>query len=76
MKKLRVLDSAILLVDKPELGLKAGDGGTVIRVYGDGEGYEVEFTTLTGQTLGVLTLTPEEVRPVEEREPLHVRQLG
>ncbi len=76
MKKLRVLDSAALLVDKPEPGLKAGDGGTVIHVYGDGEGYEVEFTTLTGQTLGVLTLTPEEVRPVEERKPLHVRQLG
>lgn len=76
MRRLKELESAVLLVDKPELGLRAGDVGTVVHVYGDGEGYEVEFTTLTGQTLGVLTLSPEEVRPVEERDLLHVRQVG
>jgi len=44
----------------------------VVHVWGDGAGYEVEFATLTGHTLGVLTLAPEEVRPVEESDLLKV----
>jgi len=76
------LDSVVLRVDKPELGLaacaqrntrfEAGDVGTVVHVWGEGAGYEVEFATLTGHTLGVLTLAPEEVRPVEESDLLKV----
>lgn len=71
---IRELDSVVLRVDKPELGLEAGDVGTVVHVWGEGEVYEVEFATLTGHTLGVLTLAPEEVRAVEEGDLLHVRR--
>lgn len=71
---IRELDSVVLRVDKPELGLEAGDVGTVVHVYGGGAGYEVEFTTLTGHPLGVLTLAPEEVRAVEKSDLLHVRR--
>lgn len=34
----------------------------------------LEAATLTGRTLGVLTLAREEVRPVEENDLLHVRR--
>lgn len=61
------LDSVVLAVDRPEWGLVAGDVGTIVHVYGADEAYEVEFTTLSGQTLAVLTLRPPEVRAVSER---------
>jgi hypothetical protein len=40
------LDSVVLAVDRPEWGLVAGDVGTIVHVYGEGEAYEVEFTTV------------------------------
>lgn len=67
------LDSVVLLVDRPESGLVQGDVGTIVHEYGEGRAYEVEFTTLTGQTLAVLTLQAEEVRAVSERDLMHVR---
>lgn len=71
---IRGLDRVALPVAKPELGLRAGDMGTV--VHARGEGYEVGFVTLTGHTLGAFTLTPEEVRPGEEGHLPHVRKSG
>ena len=41
----------MLTGDYPEYGLKQGDIGTVVLVYRDGEGYEVEFLTLDGETV-------------------------
>jgi hypothetical protein len=73
---MRELESVVLLVDQPDWGLAAGDVGTVVHVYGADEAYEVEFTTLSGQTLAVLTLRPSEVRAVTERDLMHVRLAG
>lgn len=70
---MKELDSVVLWVDKPEHGLVAGDVGAIVHVYGDGVAYEVEFTTLTGATLAVLTLRAEEVREVSERDLMHAR---
>ena len=42
------LDRVILTRDLPEKKLKAGDVGTVVLVYKNGEGFEVEFMTLGG----------------------------
>ena len=36
-------ERAILTVDLPEHHLKAGDVGTIVHVYGEGQGYEMEF---------------------------------
>ena len=47
------LDTVVLTIDLPEEGLKAGDLGAVVAVYGDGAAYEVEFVTLKGQTVSV-----------------------
>lgn len=68
-------DCVVLLQDLPEERLQAGDVGTVIHVHRDGEGYEVEFVTLTGQTVAVATLLAAQLRPVSRRDVSHVRQL-
>ena len=57
-------------------GLEAGDVGTVVHVYRDGQAYEVEFTTLDGQTAAVVTLEATQVRRVGKREITHARELA
>lgn len=56
-------------------GLVAGDVGTVVHVYPDGKAYEVEFTTLAGNTVAVATVEATSVRPVTGREITHARDL-
>jgi hypothetical protein len=56
-------------------GLEAGDVGTVVHVYKDGEAYEVEFVTLDGHTAAVVTLEALQVRPVTRRDLTHTREL-
>jgi hypothetical protein len=56
-------------------GLKAGDIGTVVHVHADGAGYEVEFMTLAGETVSVVTLLPEQLRAIARRDIAHVREL-
>lgn len=68
-------ERAILTRDIPEQGLKAGDVGTVVHVYHDGTAYEIEFFALDGRTLDVVTVEVGQVRPVDRRDMLHVREL-
>ena len=70
------LDDVILTRDVPEHGLSTGDIGTVVLVHRNEAGYEVEFTALDGETIAVLTLFPEQVRPANSREIAHVRPLA
>lgn len=60
----------------PAEGLEAGDVGTVIHIHNGGAGYEVEFMTLTGRTVAVVTVLPSQVRPVGKRDLTHVRELA
>ena len=76
MKMIRELDQVVLSHDRPELGLCAGDIGTVVLVHRGGEGYEVEFITLDGETIAVTTLMADEVRPIGSKEVAHVRSLS
>jgi hypothetical protein len=69
------LDRVVLTTDLPEHGLRSGDLGTIVLVHGDGAGYEVEFVTLDGETLTVVTLTQDRVRPVRHGEIAHVRSV-
>jgi hypothetical protein len=61
-------DCIVLTVDLPAEGLAAGDIGTVVHVHNGGQGYEVEFITLDGQTIAVSTLPANQVRPIARRE--------
>ncbi len=67
------LETVILVKDYPDQGLVKGDMGAVVMVHDGGKAFEVEFVTLAGDTLGVLTLTADEVRPVSARDVPHVR---
>lgn len=72
---IREHDVVVLTVPLPEHHLEAGDVGTVVHVYGDNEAFEVEFTTLNGETVDVVTIDAAHVRPADEREITHARQL-
>ena len=70
---IRELDVVVLRQDLPAAALQAGDVGTVVMVYDGGRAFEVEFTTLTGNTVSVVTLAAEAIRPVEPTDVTHVR---
>jgi hypothetical protein len=54
-------DTVIPTGDIPEEGLRKGDLGAVVLVHQDGIAYEVEFVTLDGETLAVVTLPADAV---------------
>ena len=68
----RELDTVVLLKDLPEAGLRGGDLGAVVQVYGT-EALEVEFVTASGRTQALLTLPIKDVRPVRDDDLLAVR---
>ena len=68
-------ERAVLTVDLPEYGLLAGDVGVIVHIYKDGAAYEVEFFTLEGETLDVVTVEAPQVRPISRRDMLHVRAI-
>ncbi len=70
------LDDVVLMCDLPEHGLSAGDIGTAVLVHRQAAGYEVEFTSLDGETIAVVTLMANQVRPAQTGEIAHVRALA
>ena len=71
--KFALLDTVVLSRDLPEHGLRAGDVGAVVEVYGT-EGLEVEFVRASGETKALVTLEATDLRPVTEGDVLAVRQ--
>ena len=69
-------DCIVLTQDIPDGGLQAGDVGTVVHVHRDAAAYEVEFITLTGETVAVTTVLPFQLRPVGQRDLTHVREFA
>lgn len=68
------LERVILTMDLPDHCLKQGDIGTVVLSHGD-RGFEVEFVTLDGQTIAVVSLSTEQIRPIGSREIAHARSV-
>ena len=73
---IREHERVVLTTVIPAEGLEAGDVGTVVHVYRDGQAYEVEFVTLEGMTAAVVTLEAHHVRPVRKHEITHARELA
>jgi hypothetical protein len=69
------LKDVILTSDLPKYGLTRGDIGTVVLVHKRGKGYEVEFTTLDGESIAIVTPEADQVRPSKPREIAHARDL-
>lgn len=70
------LETVVLACDLPERGLRDGDIGTVVMIHEGGAGYEVEFATLDGETLAVVTLSADQIRPVARRQIAHARTVA
>ena len=70
------LDCIVLTTDIPEHGLTAGDIGTVVMVHKTGQGFEVEFVALDGETLAVASLSAAQIRPIARREIAHARPVA
>ena len=66
------LDTVVLVRDLPDSGLRAGDLGAVVHLYG-AEAVEVEFVTASGRTQALLTLPISDVRPVRDDDLMAVR---
>jgi hypothetical protein len=73
--KYKLLDCVVLTHDLPEYALCAGDLGTVVEIY-EPDGLEVEFVKASGETLAVVTISENDVRPVESADIVSVRSLS
>jgi hypothetical protein len=63
----KLFDVIKLLVDLPEVDIKAGEIGTIVEEYDD-LAYEVEFANSDGETLALLALAPDKFIVVWESE--------
>jgi Domain of unknown function (DUF4926) len=75
MNTIKEHDRIVLKTAIAAENLEAGDVGTVVHIYRDGLAYEVEFTTLNGDTAAVVTVEAAQVRPVHKHEITHAREL-
>ena len=74
MSMFKPLDTVVLDRDLPEHGLRRGDLGAVVQLYAS-EGIEVEFVRASGRTQALVTLSARDVRAVDDRDLIAVRQL-
>jgi hypothetical protein len=67
------LDPVVFTECLPGEALEPGDVGWVVMVHAGGTGFEVEFVTLTGETVAVVTVSASAVGPVATKEIAHAR---
>ncbi len=67
-------DTIVLNKNIVEHKLIIGDIGTVVTIYNSGEAYEVEFNTLQGNHISVVSLYAHDIREIREQEIAHVRK--
>ncbi|MGD9637241.1 MAG: DUF4926 domain-containing protein [Pirellulales bacterium] len=80
MADLELYKDAILTVDLPDDGLRAGDVGTIVdrhQVAGVAEiGFSVEFFDMTGHTVAVVTVPASQLRVPTSADRPSVRALS
>ena len=69
-------DCVVLTRDLPEEHLEAGDIGAIVHIHNGGAAYEVEFMTLTGETVAIVTLAASQVRALNRRDLAHTREMA
>ena len=72
---IKEFDPVVLTESLPDKGLEAGDVGWVVLIH-NGGGFEVEFMTLNGETVSVVTVSAGAVRPVRPKEIAHPRMVA
>lgn len=72
--KFELLEIVVLTKDLKKYGLKKGDLGTIVEIYGS-HNYEVEFVTADGHTQALVPLNEGILRPVKSKDMISVRSL-
>lgn len=70
------LDQIVLTADIDGSQFKAGDVGVVVHIYESGDMFEVEFFSLGGDTLDVITVSANSARPIQAMEVVHARSIA
>ncbi|MCU0649339.1 MAG: DUF4926 domain-containing protein [Gemmatimonadaceae bacterium] len=78
MTPFKLLETVVLMRDVPESGLRVGDLGAIVHLYGaeaesEPEAIDVEFVTASGHTQAVQLLRPSDLRAVRDDDVLAVR---
>lgn len=80
MPELELYKDAILTVDMPVEGLRAGDVGTVVERHEvpgvEGVGYSVEFFDMTGRTVAIVIVPGSNLRAPTSADLPSVRALA
>jgi hypothetical protein len=69
-----ILDTVVLTRDIPDDGLRRGDLGAIVEIYGP-DAFEVEFVAASGRTQALVTLSEADLRRVDDRDLISVRTL-
>ncbi len=64
VKMIHELDTVVLSHNIKEHNLRKGDIGAVVHCYKNNTVFEVEFVTAGGNTIALLTLTQDDIRPI------------
>ncbi len=74
---IKEFDRIILIKDLAGTDFVKGDIGTVVTIYYEGEGYEIEFFAADGATLGVETVSKNDIILAEGiKKVLHVDDIA
>lgn len=69
------MERVALTEDMSEHGLKAGDIGMILHIYGNHQGYEVEFVSLNGDLIALVSVYPNQIRQLESDEIASARRV-
>lgn len=72
---MKPLDTVVLEHDIPAHGLRRGDLGAIVEVYGP-DAFEVEFVSAAGQTSALVTLKASDIRAANDRDHVSVRPVA
>lgn len=72
---MKELELVVLTENLPEHGLKIGDIGMILHIYADHKGYEVEFVTLHGELIALVSVYPAQIRQLEQDEIASARRV-
>ena len=77
--KYELFTKAALQADIPEHKLRSGDVATIVEFHAgrpDQEpGYSLEVFNAVGETIAVVTVRESQIKPLNGKEVLHVRQI-
>ena len=72
---IKEFERAALSMDLPEFGLMAGDVGTVVDITPNAKQVTLEFFNFSGDTVAVVPVPADLVRPIAANEVMHTRTL-